>query len=121
MNYTPDSKAAALVARLKEARENISAIKELWAALFGAPIPDDSQVHRWLLRYGFDAVVESIEDLMVWVGKHKQALAIMEESGEIISPENRAEHTKTLTDLIRYVSGIMGYKAREADGDEQRA
>ena len=39
MNYTPNSKAHALVLQLKEARENISAIRELWIDLFGEPAP----------------------------------------------------------------------------------
>jgi hypothetical protein len=121
MNYTPNSKAEALVLRLSEARENIEAIRELWIALFGEPTPDNSQIHRWLIRYGFDIAVESIQDLATWVGKHKQALAIIE-AERVPTTEELKEHTKTLLDLIRYASGIMANKLRsKADGDERSA
>lgn len=114
MNYTPHSKAHALVTRLKEARENIAAIRELWIELFGEPAPDDTQIHRWLIMYGFDIVVAAIEDLARWVGKHKQALAIIEQAGRQPTIEELREHTKALLDLIRYASGIMKNKKEAA-------
>jgi hypothetical protein len=107
--YTPNSKAAALVASLKEARENISAIRELWIALFGEPTPSNEQIHRWLLIYGFDIVVAAIQDLAAWQGKHQQKLTIIEQERQP-TVEEIAEHSKSLLDLIRYASGIMKNK-----------
>jgi hypothetical protein len=112
--YTPNSKAAALVEQLKEARENISAIRELWIALFGEPTPGNEQIHRWLLIYGFDIVVASIQDLAAWQGKHQQKLTIIERQRQP-TVEEIAEHTKSLLDLIRYASGIMKNKKLGTD------
>lgn len=107
--YTPNSKAAALVNQLKEARENISAVRELWIALFSEPTPSNEQSHRWLLIYGFDIVVAAIQDLAAWQGKHQQKLKIIE-AQRTPTLEEVAEHSKSLLDLIRYASGIMKNK-----------
>jgi hypothetical protein len=112
--YSPSSKAAALVANLKEARENISAIRELWIALFNEPTPGNGQIHRWLIMYGFDIVVAAIQDLAVWHGKNDQKLRIIEEERQP-TPEEVQQHTKTLLDLVRYASGIMRNKKNGTD------
>ena len=123
MNYTPNSKASALVARIKEARENVAAIQELWRELFGDPVPDAQQMMRGLRMYGFEVVVAAVEDLASWVGKHDQALSIIKEEGRQPTTKELHEHTKSLTDKVRYASGIMKHKAMDAGerADAQRA
>ena len=65
--------------------------------------------------------MEAIQDLSTWVGKHRQALSIIE-AERTPTQEELKEHTKTLLDLIRYASGIMGNKLRsKAEGHEQSA
>ena len=123
MKYTPNSKAAALVAQLHEARENISAIGELRFELFSNSIPAlpaNEKIHRWLIMYGFDTVVESVKDLGAWQGKHQQKLEIIE-AERPATEEELKEHSKTLLDLIRYASGIMRNKKNGTDKPCQTA
>jgi hypothetical protein len=116
MNYMPNSKAAALVARIREAKENVAALRELWITYFGEPMPDDQQFLIWLTRYGFDIAVEAIEELASWLNRHEQELQKIAAEGRAATPEETIAHAKKLLDLIRYVSGIMKKKKAEQDG-----
>jgi DNA-binding protein H-NS len=140
MNYTKGSKAAMLIARLAEAKENISALQELWLTIIGEPVPDPKQCMIWLTRHNFDVVSESISDLANWVSKHGQLLeedrekfakaktkyqAIKKPTTEQTAEYNNEIHKwneairlhhKGRLDLLKYVSGIMKWK--EVDKDD---
>jgi dsDNA-binding SOS-regulon protein len=115
--YTPNSKAAALAAKIKEVEENISALQELWLFMIGKPVPEADQFKIWLMRYGFEITAAAIEELASWINKHKQELAKIRAEGREPTPEEIVEHSKTMLDLVRYASGIM--KKMKADQEEK--
>jgi len=118
MNYTPGSKAAALIARIKEAEENSSAMQALWQSVFGTQPPDNRQCQIWLTRYGFDIAAESISDLANWINKHSQKLAEIVQHRQP-TDEEIAEHTKSYLNTVKYASGIMKWKEQDSkDGDQ---
>jgi hypothetical protein len=111
-NSTP-GKAAALLARIKEARENVAALKELWIMLFGEPSPGEHQFMIWLNRYPFDIIEDAFAVVAEWLNRHHQALElIQQEEGRQPNDEEIEQHTKVLSDLIRYASGVMAKKMK---------
>jgi hypothetical protein len=123
--FTPGSKAAALAARIRDAKENVAALRELWVMLLGEPSPDDRQFIIWLKLYDFDTVSDAIDATAQWLSKFEQALALIQEDhvdkdgklvlGRTLTQEQIDAAVKTLLDKIRYASGVMSKKKKKAD------
>jgi len=111
-NNGGSAKAALLMARIRESKENAAALRELWGSIFGYPAPGDQQFFIWLDRHGFDIVADSIMALAAWVNRHGQELGKIAADRDPTAEETAA-HTKGLVDLVQYASGIMKKKQAE--------
>jgi len=65
-----NTKAAALLARIKQQDEELIAIQHYWQALFtDLPIPQPVTVRAWLQRYDFDVVVAGLDAALIQASK----------------------------------------------------
>jgi hypothetical protein len=103
------SKAQQLIAAIREAKENVDAIQQLWEATIGKPL-EPRQASIWLQIYGFDWVVDGIKATAIWQNKHQQAIQeavnavdIDEKQFDAVLKEHRKEHL----DFVKFASGCM--------------
>ena len=119
-NYTHGSKAAQLIATLQTAKENLSALKEVWEFYFEPPIPPDSQFKVWLGRpalYGdVDNIAAGIVTSAQWLCNQRYMLESLPEPTE----EDIRLHTKGMEDVCRYASGCMIAAMRDGETTSDR-
>jgi hypothetical protein len=100
----PDSKAAELLARIEQQKQEIPALKTLWEMLYPEfPVPDTRQWQIWRKMYDFDLIVAGLETANVKFARRAGSECV---SGPM-----------TNDDVVRYASGTM--RGLKQKGDAQ--
>jgi hypothetical protein len=108
-----NSKAAALLARIKLQQEEVGALTVLWGETFPQfNAPDTRQFKVWLNIYDFDTVVLGIDKTLNWYNKVVQAEATAAVGDETVAAKAKLANIDT-TQIVRYASGCM--KMRKAE------
>jgi hypothetical protein len=97
----------ALLAKLKQTKEETAAIQELWRYLFHDFTPPDyPNCSNWLDRYGFDTVVYGLKAAGVNLSRKSQTLEEIEEEREPTAEEVAASKW-TRVEILKYASSCM--------------
>jgi hypothetical protein len=108
-----NSKAAALLACIKQQKEEVDALTVLWGETFPQfNAPDTRQFKVWLNIYDFDTVVLGIEKTLNWYNKIVQAEATAVVGDETVAAKAKLASIDT-TQIVKYASGCM--KKRKAE------
>jgi hypothetical protein len=97
----------ALLAKIKQQKEEVEAIQALWRSLFrNFTPPDYINCSIWLDRHDFETVVYGLKAAGVNLNKKAQALEAIEESHEPTAEEFETSKW-TRTEILKYASGSM--------------
>jgi hypothetical protein len=100
-----------LLNRIRRQKEETAALKELYVDLFPPEFTvADSQFGVWLRRYSFDIIAESFDRTADWLNQCQQKVEEAEAEGE--EPDPR--FCKAKLDVVKYASGVMVKKTKEA-------
>lgn len=107
------TKPADLLARIHRQKEEVAALKELFADNFPPEfLPSDHQFLIWLRRHDFEVVVAGLERTSDWHSEMNQTIEKYQAEGKV--PPSQLYKSKL--DIIRYSSGTM-IKMSEQEGE----
>jgi hypothetical protein len=110
ITITVTTSASNLLSRIRQMKEEVEILKELFTDVLPVFVPDDRQFRIWLQRYDLDTVAASIERTAAWYNEAEQTIEELKVKGKPIPTVLR----KTQLDIIKYASGVMKGKTVEA-------
>jgi hypothetical protein len=114
----------ALLALLKQRKEDAEAIQALWRALFREFTPPDfSQCYLWLKRHPLSTVVTGLEAAATCGSIKAQKLEEIEYDGQEATPQQKEEARWTRVNVLKYASRAMnntdGLKGHDWTGKDE--